>query len=129
MSEDNKALVRGFYDDINRGAVDAFMAKLADDFVEHEAFPGVPPTKGGVGMLFEQLRKAFSGFQMNVEAIASEGDMVIVRLTMTGTHVGEFMGIPPSGKEVRVPVCDWTRVRGGKAVEHWGVTDTSALMA
>ena len=129
MSEENKALVRGFYDDINRGAVDAFMAKLADDFVEHEAFPGVPPTKQGVGMLFEQLRKAFSGFQMNVEAIASEGDMVIVRLTMTGTHVGEFMGIPPSGKEVRVPVCDWTRVRGGKAVEHWGVTDTGALMA
>jgi steroid delta-isomerase-like uncharacterized protein len=129
MSEENKALVRGFYDDINRGAVDAFMAKLADDFVEHEAFPGVPPTKQGVGMLFEQLRKAFSGFQMNVEAIASEGDMVIVRLTMTGTHVGAFMGIPPSGKEVRVPACDWTRVRGGKAVEHWGVTDTSALMA
>jgi steroid delta-isomerase-like uncharacterized protein len=129
MSEENKALVRGFYDDINRGAVDAFMAKLADDFVEHEAFPGVPPTKHGVGMLFEQLRKAFSGFQMNVEAIASEGDMVIVRLTMTGTHVGAFMGIPPSGKQVRVPVCDWTRVRGGKAVEHWGVTDTSALMA
>lgn len=129
MSEENKALVRGFYDDINRGAVDAFMAKLADDFVEHEAFPGVPPTKQGVGMLFEQLRKAFSGFQMNVEAIASEGDMVIVRLTMTGTHVGAFMGIPPSGKEVRVPACDWTRVRGGKAVEHWGVTDASALMA
>ena len=129
MSEENKALVRGFYDDINRGEVDAFMAKLADDFVEHEAFPGVPPTKQGVGMLFDQLRKAFSGFRMNVEAIAADGDMVVVRVTMTGTHVGEFMGIPPSGKEVRVPLCDWTRVRGGKAVEHWGVTDTSALMA
>jgi steroid delta-isomerase-like uncharacterized protein len=129
MSEENKALVRGFYDDINRGDVDAFMAKLADDFVEHEAFPGIPPTKQGVGMLFEQLRKAFSAFRMNVEAIASEGDMVMVRATMTGTHVGDFMGIPPSGKEVRVPLCDWTRVRGGKAVEHWGVSDTSALIA
>ena len=128
MSEENKALVRGFYDDINRGDVDAFMAKLADDFVEHEAFPGIPPTKQGVGILFGQLLKAFSGFRMNVEAIASEGDMVIVRGTMAGTHVGEFMGIPPSGKQVRVPLCDWTRVRGGKAVEHWGVTDTSALM-
>jgi steroid delta-isomerase-like uncharacterized protein len=129
MSKENKALVQGFYDDINRGDVDAFGAKLADDFVEHEAFPGVPPTKQGVGMLFEQLRKAFSGFRMNVDAIAAEGDMVVVRGTMTGTHVGEFMGIPPSGKEVRVPFCDWTRVRGGKAVEHWGVSDTSALMA
>ena len=128
MSEENKALVRGFYDDISRGDVDAFMAKLADDFVEHEAFPGIPPTKQGVGILFGQLLKAFSGFRMNVEAIASDGDMVIVRGTMTGTHVGDFMGIPPSGKQVRVPFCDWTRVRGGKAAEHWGVTDTSALM-
>ena len=128
MSEENKALVRGFYDDINRGDVDAFLAKLADDFVEHEAFPGIPPTKQGVGVLFGQLLKAFSGFRMNVEAIVSEGDMVTVRGTMAGTHVGEFMGIPPSGKQVRVPLCDWTRVRGGKAVEHWGVTDTTALM-
>ena len=53
MSEDNKALVRGFYDDISRGDTGAFMAKLADDFVEHEAFPGIPPTKQGVGMFFE----------------------------------------------------------------------------
>lgn len=128
MSEENKALVRGFYDDINRGDVAGFMAKLADDFVEHEAFPGVPPTRQGVGMLFEQLRNAFSGFRMNVEAIAAEGDMVMVRGTMTGTHVGEFMGVPPSGKEVRMPFCDWTGVRNGKAVEHWGVTDGSALM-
>ena len=55
--------------------------------------------------------------------------IVVVRVMMTGKHVGEFMGIPPSGKDIRVPVCDWTRVRNGKAVEHWGVSDTSALMA
>lgn len=129
QSEEIKALVRSFYDDINRGDVGTFMAKLADDFIEHETFPGIPPTKQGVGMLFEQMRKAFSGFRMNVEAIAAEGDMVVVRLTMTGTHVGEFMGVPPSGKEVRVPMCDWTRIRNGKAVEHWGVSDPGALMA
>lgn len=66
---------------------------------------------------------------MNVEAIAAEGDMVVVPVTMTGRQVGEFIGIPPSGKHVRVPVCDWTRVRGGKAVKHRGVADASALMA
>jgi predicted ester cyclase len=79
-------------------------------------------------MLFEQLRKAFSGFRMDVDALAAEGDLVIVRATMTGTHVGEFMGIPPSGKEIRVPLGDWTRVRSGKGVEHWGVADMSGLM-
>lgn len=129
MSEENKALVRGFYDDINRGDVDAFAEKLADDFVEHEAIPGVPPTKQGVALLFAQMRSAFSGFHMHVDAVAADGDLVILRGTMTGTHIGEFMGIPPSGKEVRIPFCDWTRVRNGKAVEHWGVTDASGLMA
>jgi steroid delta-isomerase-like uncharacterized protein len=128
MSEDNKAFVRAFYDDISRGDVGAFMAKLSDDFVEHEAFPGIPPTKQGVGMFFEQMRKAFKGFRMDVEAIAAEGDMVIVRGAMTGTHVAEFLGVPPSGREVRVPFCDWTQVRNGKAVAHWGVSDSSALM-
>ena len=129
MSEENKALVVGFYDDINRGDVSAFVAKLADDFFEHEALPGIPPTKEGVRILFEQLRSAFSHCRMDVEAIVSEGDLVVVRGTMTGTHVGELMGVPATGKEVRVPFCDWMRIRDGKAVEHWGVTDTSAITA
>ena len=42
------------------------------NFVEHEPFPGIPPTKQGAGMVFEQLREAFSGFRMNVEAIAAD---------------------------------------------------------
>jgi predicted ester cyclase len=54
--------------------------------------------------------------------------MVIVRGAMTGTHVAEFLGVPPSGREVRVPFCDWTQVRNGKAVAHWGVSDSSALV-
>jgi steroid delta-isomerase-like uncharacterized protein len=129
VSEENKALVGGFYDDINRGDVSAFIAKLADDFVEHEERPGIPPTKEGVRILFEQLRSAFSHLRMDVEAIVSEGDLVVVRATMTGTHVGEFMGVPATGKAVRAPLCDWMRIRDGKAVEHWGVTDTSAITA
>ena len=129
MSEENKALVRGFYDDINRGDVSAFVARLADDFVEHEAFPGNPPTKEGARMFFDQLRAAFSSLRMDIEAIVSEGDLVVVRATMTGTHVGEFMGVPATGRAVRAPLCDWTRIRDGKAAEHWGVTDTSAIIA
>ncbi|MDH4065810.1 MAG: ester cyclase [Acidobacteriota bacterium] len=54
--------------------------------------------------------------------------MVVVRATITGTHVGECMGVP-SSKEGRLSLCDCSRVRDGKAVEHWGVTDASAPMA
>jgi hypothetical protein len=62
MSEENKALVRGFYDDINRGNMNAFLAKLADDFVEHEAFPGVPPTKQGVASSSNNCGRPSRGF-------------------------------------------------------------------
>lgn len=128
MSETNKTLIREFYDDLNRGDLDAVMGRLADDFVEHEALPGVPPTKEGVGVFFGMLREAFSGLRMNVDALAADGDVVVARVTMTGTHTGEFMGVPPSNKEIQVPICDWIRVRDGKAIEHWGVTDMSGLM-
>ena len=129
LTEANKALIRELYDDINRGDMHVFLEKIADDFVEHEPFPGIPPTKSGVLTLFDQLRSSFSDFRMNADAIVSEGDLVVIRGSMTGRHLSEFLGVPATGKEVRIPFCDWMRIRDGLVLEHWGVTETSALMA
>ena len=80
-------------------------------------------------MLFDQLHTAFSSFQMDIEAIVAEGDLVVVRGTMTGTHTSEFLDVPATGKEVRVPFCDWTCLRDGKAVEFFEYYDTAAVHA
>ena len=65
---------------------------------------------------------------MTIEDILAEGDRVVVRAKMSGTHQGDFMGIPATGKRIDVPFADFVRFEGGKVVEHWGATDTGAMM-
>lgn len=128
MSDDSKALVQRLYDGINANDPAVFDL-VADGFVEHEELPPpLPQSAEGVKQMFAAMHAAFSGFRMNVEAVLAEGDRVAVRATMTGTHTGEFMGAPPTGNAVSVPLVDWFRIENGRVAEHWGVLDTGALM-
>ena len=127
MSEANKAIVRGAYAAINAGDLDAFAAVIAEDVVEHEVVPGIPPTKAGVIQFFAGMRKSFSSFTLTVHDMIAEGDQVVARVTMTGTNVGDFMGMPATNKQVEVPIADYFRLENGKLVEHWGVTDTGIM--
>ena len=128
MSEGNRELTRRFYELVNAGEVDALMELMADDFVDHEEFPGLPSDKHGVRQFFTMMREAFSDFRIEPHDVVVEGDRVAVRMSMTGTHDGDFMGIPASGRKIDVPGFDLVRIRDGKAVEHWGVTDNLAMM-
>ena len=126
---DHAAAMRQFYDYVNAGDVDGFVAMLADDFVEHEEFEGFPPTKEGVRQFFEMLIGAFSDLRFQVEDVFAAGDKGVARIRFTGTHQGEFIGIPATGRKVDVPGIDIVRFGDdGKAVEHWGVTDTMTMM-
>ncbi len=83
---DHVATVRRFYDLINAGDLDGFGELLADDFVEREVTPGIPPTKAGVVAFFRMTRVAFPDMRMQVEDTLVSGDKVAVRLTLSGTH-------------------------------------------
>ena len=72
--------------------------------------------------------EAFDGFHLQVEDMIVEGDKGAARVTMRGTHVGEFMGVSATGKKIEVTVMDIFRFADGKVVEHWGVTDAMAMM-
>ena len=74
------------------------------------------------------MSAAFDGLRMDVEDLYADGDTAVARVTIRGTHNGEFMGVPASGKEIAVPAVDIVRYADGKGVEHWGVTDTMAMM-
>ena len=65
---------------------------------------------------------------MTIEDILAEGDRVVIRAKMSGTHQGNFAGIPATGKQIDVPFADFVRFEGNKVVEHWGVTDSGAMM-
>ncbi len=128
MSEDPKGLVRDFYARISAGDVDAVDALVADDFVEHEEFPGISPDKAGVKQFFTMMLSAFPDLSMEPNEMLADGDLVCARVTLTGTQQGEFMGVPATGKRVEVAVMDMLRLRDGQAIEHWGVLDAMALM-
>lgn len=126
---DLKSLGRRFYDEVfNNGDVAALDELLADDFVEHEEVSGFAPDKAGVTEFFSMMHRAFPDISVEVEAMAVDGDQLFTHAMMRGTHQGEFMGVPATGRRVEVGLADRIRFRDGRAVEHWGVTDMMALM-
>ncbi len=126
---DHAGTMRRLYDLMNAGDVDGFGDALADDFVDHEELPGLAPTKAGVKAFFRMYFAAFPDLRMDAEDVLPSGDKVVARVRATGTHQGEFMGMPATGKAVDVQLIDIIRFGDdGLAREHWGVFDTMAMM-
>ncbi len=129
-AEQNKTLFRRFMEEaVNKGNLAAVDELISPDFVEHEELPpGTPPGREGVKAFVTVFRTAFPDLKATLSHLMAEDDMVVGRGTWTATHRGEFMGIPPTGKRVSFAVFDIVRIVDGKAVEHWGTTDTMAMM-
>ncbi len=123
------ATMRRAYELISAGDVDAFGDLLADDFVEHEELPGLEPTRDGVTTFFRMYVAAFPDLRMDPQDVLECGDKVVARVRATGTHQGEFMGMPATGKAVDVQLIDIIRFGDdGLAREHWGVLDAMTMM-
>ncbi len=128
MADDPKAVVRGVIDALNRGDLDAFTQLLAPDAVDRTPLPAQAPGVEGWRRKWKMLYEAFPDVNLAIEECIAEGGTVATRYTMRATHEGEFLGIPPTGKEVEILLLDMIRVRDGKVVEHWGLFDQTALM-
>ena len=126
---DHTSSIQRLYDLINAGDIDGFGRQFADDFVEREEIPGLPPTKDGVLLYFRLLTAAFPDMRMDVQDVIASGDKAVARVRVSGTHQGEFMGIPATGNPVSLNLIDITRFGDdGLAREHWGVVDQLAMM-
>ena len=126
---DHTATMRRTYELISAGDIDGFGDLLADDFVEHQEAPGLPPTKAGVLDLFRGYRAAFPDLHMDAVDVLASGDRTVARVTVSGTQAGEFMGIPASGRHAEVDLIDIMRFDdSGLVCEHWGVADTLSLL-
>jgi steroid delta-isomerase-like uncharacterized protein len=127
---DNKAVMLRLYEEVfSQGNIDLIDEIMAEDFVEHEELPpGIPQGKGAPRALATLLREAFPDFRATAEEMLEDGDKVITRARFSGTHQGEFMGIPATGKTVDISVIDIVEFRDGKAVAHWGIMDQAGMM-
>lgn len=126
---DPAASMRRFFERVNSGDIDGLVDLLADDFVEHEALPGMPAGRDGTRALFTMMRAAFPDMKWDAQDILVDGDKAVSRVQFTGTNDGEFMGMSATGKSVSVQVMDIVRFSDdGLAREHWGVFDTMSMM-
>ena len=126
---DHSRSIQHLYELINEGDIEGFGRHLAHDFVERDEIPGLPPTKEGVVQYFRLLLTAFPDMRMDVQDSFASGDKAVARLRVSGTHQGEFMGIPATGNPVSINIIDITRFGDdGLAREHWGVADILTMM-
>ena len=128
MAEDVKALTRRFYSEVSAGNLDVCDELIADDFVDHEEVPGISSDKAGVKQFFAMLRAAFPDVRVEPQELFAEGDLICARAIVTGTHQGEWMGMPATGKRIDVQLIDILRIRDGQATEHWGAMDAMTMM-
>ena len=130
MSEANKAVImRIFEEALNQGDLDVIDELISPDLVNDSA--SIPGDAGLEAAKQEviALRAAFPDLRYHVHDQIAEGDKVVNRFTITGTHTGaEFMGIPPSGKRIEVKGLGIDRLANGIVVEAWDVEDTHALL-
>lgn len=123
----SKETVRGFVDALVRGELDEWDQVLAPHYTEHN--DNMPSDREALKRYFrEVMGKAFPDATYHPEDLFAEGDKVAYRWSMQGTHTGEFLGIPPSGRRVSTSGIDIWRVEDGRMVEHWGAYDILGLM-
>jgi steroid delta-isomerase-like uncharacterized protein len=128
QAEDNKALVQRFVDKMNKHDLSAIDECFDASYVDHDVPPGTPPNRDGLKQMFQMFLKAFPDMQMKVQHVVAEGDLVVIHLTSMGTNKGEMMGMPATGKAIKVQEMHLARVANGKFVEHWGVEDQVTMM-
>lgn len=128
MSEHNKMVVRRAIDEVyNQGKLDVVDDLVSKDFVVHfssEALHGPDAMKQYVA----SLREAFPDLHLTIDDQIAEADKVVTRWTASGTHLGTFQGIPPTGKKGVMTGTDTDRFVDGKAVECWTNTDDLGLL-
>ena len=129
MSEDNKQFMQRFVEEvINKKNLDAVNELVAEDFVEHIPFPGQGPGREGLKQALSIFWSAFPDLRWMLDEQIAEGEKVVSRFTMTGTHRGEFLGIARTDKSVNVWGVVIDVVRNGKFAESRIIINTPSLM-
>jgi predicted ester cyclase len=128
--EHSKQLIHRFYTEVvGTGDYSNLDSFVAADYVDHNAAEQNGRGPHVVRARLEAIRMTLPDFTIQIEDIFAEGDHVITRVTGRGTHLGEWMGIKPTGREVRLKGINIDRVDRGRIAEHWGEADTIGMLA
>jgi steroid delta-isomerase-like uncharacterized protein len=128
-SEESKVIVRRFWGVWEEGNIDLVDELLAPDYVNHSpATPDQPTDPEGIKAVVGMFRGAMPDLRVIIEDMIAEGDKVVVRYTIEGTHERELFGVPPTGERLSIKSISVERVSDGKIREHWRITDSLDMM-
>ncbi|AFY45828.1 ester cyclase [Nostoc sp. PCC 7107] len=128
LTEQNKDIVLQFYRAFDNRNISQALALLSPNFVAHMAGIPTPLDTEGFKKFGMAFYLAFTNGQHTFDQVLIEGDKVVTCGTFTATHLGEFQGLPPTGKQIKLSIMHIDRIENGKIVEHWGQGDAFGLM-
>jgi len=127
-TQQSKNVMRRFYEEFwCRGNEDAVDELVSEDVVDHQRPDGWPEGREGIKMLVRVWREGFPDMRETIEDLIAEDDRVVGRFTIDATHTGTFLGIPPTGRRIRIGGIDIVRVRDGQIAEFWYAEDALGL--
>jgi predicted ester cyclase len=121
-------LTRRFVAAMNAGDLDALDDIIDPDVVDHHLPPGIPAGIAGVKFWCRLLGDALD-LHVEIQDLVADGDRVAVRARITGTHVGEFAGMPATGRRFDASFLSIERAAAGRIVERWEIPDNATVMA
>jgi steroid delta-isomerase-like uncharacterized protein len=122
--DENVVLVKQLYEEVwNNGDLSLVDELLSPDFVDYNQPPGAPNGREGYKAGVSMIRTAFPDIKFSLDQILAEDDRLAFRLTGTGTHKGDFLGISPTGKQVSLESMTFVHMDKGKISERWGISD------
>ena len=128
-TEENKALVRRFYEEVfNKKNLAGIGDFLDTHIIEHALPPGLPSGIEGSKQFIGMYLAAFPDLHLATEDLIAEGDKVVARFTLRGTHKGEFMGVPSTGKQVTMTGIQIVRTADGRIAENWINLDALGML-
>ena len=126
--EENRTIVIRSFKGFDKGDLRELQELTASNFVDHNPLPGQAPGVVGVKQASSMYRTAFPDAKVIIEDVIAEKDKVVIRWTGRGLHTGEFLGVPPSGKQVQMRGISIFRVANGKIVEQWSELNLLDIM-
>ncbi len=127
-TESNKTIVhRLFEEGMNHKNFSLIEEYIADNYINHD-MPGAERGPAGFKKLIQGFLNGFPDMHIHLAEIMGDGDLVATRGEWTGTNTGSFMGMPATGKKIKVKYIDMWRFENGKGVENWVQMDMPALM-
>ncbi len=127
-TQDNIAAQQKMGEAVNKGNLDVLHEVFAPNVVDHDPAPDQGKGPDGFIRFFTELRSAFPDLKIAPEKLMTDEDNIAIAYTITGTHQGNFLGIPATGKKIKARGLQIARFENGKIVERWGSSDELGIL-